>query len=125
VHINMVYINGKAYSGLVGSARSFSRFLQDQLASESRLLSSAARTLLTEQQSLNNGETVDMTLGWHIGRLNNKTYLYKDGGGVAYRSQMRLYPDRGLGSVMIVNRTSYDIDKALKKLDPLFLEAGG
>ena len=125
VHIKMVYINGKAYSGLVGSARSFSRFLQDQLASESRLLSSAARKLLTEQQSLNNGETVDMTLGWHIGRLNNKTYLYKDGGGVTYRSQMRLYPDRGLGSVMIVNRTSYDIDKALKKLDPLFLEAGG
>lgn len=124
VHIKMVYINGKAFSGLVGTARTFSRFLQDQLSSESRLLSSNGRKLLTEQQTLNSGKNIDMTLGWHIGRIDNENYLYKDGGGAAYRSQMRLYPDRGLGSVIIVNRTRYDIDGALKKLDSLFLETG-
>jgi CubicO group peptidase (beta-lactamase class C family) len=61
------YVNGPAFGGLVGTARAFGRFLQDQLAPQSRILGDASRELFYERQSTASGTPLNMTLGWHCG----------------------------------------------------------
>lgn len=39
------YVNGAAFGGLVGTARGFGKFLQDQLAAHSRIFNDSTRSL--------------------------------------------------------------------------------
>ena len=63
-----------------------------------------------------------MTLGWHIGNLEGTPYYHKEGAGAGFHSEMRVYPSRGLASVIMTNRTSFNSRSALSKLDGLFLK---
>lgn len=121
LHIRNVYLNGPAFGGTLGSARAFSRILQDLLSNDSILLGNNAKQLLYSQQKNNSGKNIDMTLGWHIGDLNGIGYFYKEGGGAGFHSEMRIYPAAGLASVIMTNRTSFDSTKQLSKLDRNFV----
>lgn len=67
-----------------------------------------------------------MTLGWHIGRLGRVRFFYKEGGGGGFHCMMRIYPDRGLGTVMMTNATGFDVRTAQDTVDSAFLsEAKG
>lgn len=114
------YLNGPAFGGLVGSAAGFGRFLQDQLGAHSRLFSDATRTTFLEQQRTTVG-SIDMTLGWHIGSIGGVRFFYKEGGGGGFHSMMRLYPERSIGTVVMVNATSFDVRGLLDKVDASFL----
>ncbi len=118
------YPNGPAFGGLVGNARAFARFLQDQLAPASRVLSDRARTLLTEPQQTSHGEPIAMTLGWHIGSHRGLRYFFKEGGGGGFHSMMRLYPDAGIGSVVMTNATASPVAAILDTLDTSVLPLG-
>jgi D-alanyl-D-alanine carboxypeptidase len=120
--IKDVYVNGPAFGGAVGSARAFSVILWDLLAERSILLSDRSRELLFTRQKTRSGEEIDMTLGWHIGNLEGTPYYYKEGGGAGFHSEMRVYPSRGLASVIMTNRTSFNSRSELSKLDGLFLK---
>lgn len=120
LRINTHYLNGPAFGGLVGTASGLGIFLQDQLQPVSRILPEEARALFYEQQQTTVGDTVPMTLGWHVGEMNGETYFFKEGGGGGFHSMMRLYPDRGLGSVMISNATAFDVARVLDQTDPQF-----
>ena len=84
LHIKNVYLNGPAFGGAVGSAKAFSRILQDLLSEESILLGNNAKQLLYSQQKNNSGKNIDMTLGWHIGELNGVGYFYKKAVGQVF-----------------------------------------
>lgn len=120
-HINDIYLNGPAFGGAIGSAKAFSTILQDLLSDNSVLLSSTSKKLLFSPQQLNSKDSIDMTLGWHISNLNDTRYFYKEGGGVGFHSEMRIYPDIGLASVIMVNRTSFNSRKTLSNLDQQFI----
>jgi CubicO group peptidase (beta-lactamase class C family) len=94
------YVNGPAFGGLVGTARAFGRFLQDQAEAHSVLWSDTSRASFIEQQRAD-GRPVPMTLGWHIGSLARTPYFFKEGGGAGFHSMMRLYPKEGLGTAGI------------------------
>ncbi|HXK09359.1 MAG TPA: serine hydrolase domain-containing protein [Vicinamibacteria bacterium] len=115
------YVNGPAFGGLVGSARGFGRFLQDQLASRSRLVGEGVRGLLYEPQRVARGTAVPMTLGWHVGDLGGIRFFYKEGGGGGFHSLMRLYPEPGLATVVMANATAFDVRKALDATDARFV----
>ncbi len=117
LHINNVYLNGPAFGGAIGSANAFSRILQSLLSENSVLLGSNTKRHLYSQVQTNSGEKIDMTLGWHIGELNDMRYYFKEGGGAGFHSEMRIYPDANLASVLMVNRTSFNIRKQLSILD--------
>ncbi len=117
LHINNVYLNGPAFGGAIGSARAFSRILQSLLSDKSVLLGGNVKQYLYSQEKINSGKEIDMTLGWHIGELNDKQYYFKEGGGAGFHSEMRVYPDKNLASVLMVNRTSFDTRKHLSELD--------
>ena len=117
LHINNIYLNGPAFGGVIGTANAFARILQDLLNNNSVLLGKAVKQQLYSQQTVKSGQPIDMTLGWHIGELDGKKYYYKEGGGAGMHSEMRIYPDRDLASVIMVNRTSFDTRKNLSELD--------
>jgi len=115
------YLNGPAFGGLITTARAVAKFLQDQLKEHSVLLSPATMKLLYGQQRTNSGDLVPMTLGWHIGELSGTPYYYKEGGGGGYHSEMRLYPSRHIGTVIMVNETSASCTDTQDEVDAEFL----
>ncbi|MDX1810946.1 MAG: serine hydrolase domain-containing protein [Gammaproteobacteria bacterium] len=121
LHIKSVYLNGPSFGGAIGSATAFSRILQDLLSEQSKLIKGKTKQLLYSQQKTKSGKKIDMTLGWHIDKLNGATYYYKEGGGAGFHCEMRIYPDSGLASVVMTNRTSFDSRKILTELDMNFV----
>jgi hypothetical protein len=62
-----------------------------------------------------------MTLGWHIGDLEGTRYYYKEGGGGGFHCMMRLYPEDGIGTVVMTNATGFDVRQLLDTLDGSFM----
>jgi len=122
IQVKTNYVNGPAFGGLIGAAQAFSSFLQDQLRESSVLFSQETKQLFYTQQRNNRGEFIEMTLGWHIGELQGVRYFFKEGGGGGFHSEMRLYPTRGVASVIIVNSTELNSNKVLSSLDQAFLQ---
>ena len=121
IHVKSHYVNGPAFGGLIGAARAFSCFLQDQLRESSVLFSRETKQLFYTQQRNHRGEPIGMTLGWHIGSLQGVDYFFKEGGGGGFHSEMRIYPARGFASVIMVNGTEFNSNKVLGDLDQAFL----
>jgi len=117
LRINNVYLNGPAFGGAIGSAKAFSQILQSLLSENSVLLGSNVKQHLYAQEKDTSGKEIDMTLGWHIGELNENKYYFKEGGGAGFHSEMRVYPDINLATVLMVNRTSFNTRKQLSRLD--------
>ncbi|MGE5358912.1 MAG: serine hydrolase domain-containing protein [Bacteroidales bacterium] len=111
------FVNGAAFGGLVGSARGFGRFLQDQLAPRSHLFEANGRALFYEEQRLADARPVAMTLGWHIGSSLAGRFFFKEGGGGGFHCLMRLYPDEGFGTVLMANTTSLRVHRILDDVD--------
>jgi D-alanyl-D-alanine carboxypeptidase len=116
------YPNGPAFGGLVGTARAFATFLQDQLRPRSALFGETARRLFYEPQEAG-GRSVAMTLGWHVGALAGERFFFKEGGGGGFHCMMRLYPDAGIGTVAMTNATGFDVRRCLDRFAPRFLRA--
>jgi CubicO group peptidase (beta-lactamase class C family) len=114
------YPNGPAFGGLVGTARGFATFLQDQLQPRSVLFDRPARDWFIEQQRTTAGARVPMTLGWHIGDLAGLPFYYKEGGGGGFHCEMRIYPGLHVASVLMTNATGFDVRGCLNGLDPGF-----
>jgi len=122
--IRPVYMNGTAYGGLIGTARGFARFLQDQLQAKSILFNSDTKTLFYAHQQNNRGEAIETTLGWHRGHIANVPYYGKPGGGPGFRSNIRIYPDQALATVWFINETGVSedaINTFTDRLDRQFL----
>ena len=122
LHIKNVYLNGPSFGGVIGTAEAFSKILQDLLSEDSRILKKQTKQLLYQRQALNSGSKIDMTLGWHIADLDGITYYYKEGGGAGFHCEMRIYPEYGLASVIMTNRTSLSSKKVLNEIDIHFVE---
>ncbi len=122
LHIKDVYVNGPAFGGSIGTARAFSVILRDLLAEQPVLLNDRGRELLFTRQKDRSGNEIDMTLGWHIGNLDGTRYYYKEGGGAGFHSEMRMYPSKGLATVIMSNQTTFNTRSEMSKLDRLFLK---
>jgi len=112
------YLNGPAFGGLVGTARGFGKFLQDQLSARSKILDDPTRELLYTAQRTNTGMTIPMSLGWHIETRAGASCFYKEGGGGGFHCMMRLYPKSGLASVVMTNATRFDVRGLMNSIDP-------
>jgi len=121
LRIESHYINGPAFGGLVGSARGFGKFLQDQLRSHSVLFKDTGRELFYTQQQTADGTQIAMTLGWHKESLDGAGFFYKEGGGGGFHALMRLYPSSGLSTIVMTNATGFDAS-CLDTADREFLQ---
>jgi D-alanyl-D-alanine carboxypeptidase len=123
LHVHDHYVNGAAFGGLVGSARGFGKFLQDQLRSHSVLFADGTRGLFYSPQRTQAGTGTSMTLGWHIGAVDGVRYFYKEGGGGGFHSMMRVYPSVGIATVVMTNTSGFNVREFLDEVDRLFLSS--
>jgi D-alanyl-D-alanine carboxypeptidase len=123
LRLNSHYLNGPAFGGLIGTARGFSRFLQDQLRTESVLFGLETKRLLETQQTDGAGRPIPMTPGWHVGETHGAAYFFKEGGGGGFHSEMRIYPTRGIATVVLANSTEFSSTGFLNRVDRTFLES--
>lgn len=118
------YLNGPAFGGLVGTVGGFGTFLQDQLRERSVLFNDTTSHLFYARQQTTRGTAVGTTLGWHIGDRPGTRFFYKEGGGGGFHCMMRVYPDNGVGTVVMTNATGFDVGRLLDTTDASFLRSG-
>jgi len=121
LRIESHYVNGPAFGGLVGSARGFGKFLQDQLRPHSVLFKDTGRELFYTQQQVADRTPIAMTLGWHMGSLDGARFSYKEGGGGGFHALIRFYPSPGLATIVMTNATGFDVTGCLDTADREFL----
>ena len=83
------------------------------------------RSLFFSHQKTNLGLETNMTLGWRMGRVSEVLYYGKPGGGPGFRSNVRVYPERGIATAWLINETGVSersITKFTDVLDGNFLE---
>lgn len=105
VRLRAHLVDGPSFGGLVGTARAFACFLQDQMRTKPVLLGPDARRLMVAPQVTLDGRPIPMTLAWHLREIQGEPVFYKEGGGAGFHCEMRVYPRRELGAVVMTNST--------------------
>jgi len=115
------YVNGPSYGGLIGTARAFARYIQDLLRPGSVLISDEYKRKMFAENRTNRNIPTGMCLSWFTGNLNGIQYYCHAGGGGGFYCEIRIYPDPGVGSVVMFNRTGMRDERFLNKPDIHFL----
>lgn len=113
------YINGSAYGGVVATANGLSKFGMGLLCEDSPLLSKESRELLFTANCTSDGTATKMCLAWFTDDLDGKRYVSHAGGGGGYYCELRLYPDLGKGTCLMMNTTGFNDKRLLDQLDRL------
>ena len=116
-----IYVNGASYGGLIGTSDAFVKYIQELLKPNCKLLSVEYKKMLFTENSTNNGKLTKMCLAWFSGQLDGIQYFTHAGGGGGYYCEIRIYPDKGIGSVIMFNRTGMKDERFLDKLDKYVL----
>ena len=105
------YVEGASYGGLVGdvidASRIVSLHLGDGTFGGQRLMSAPAARQM--RQITTTGRTYDLGQGWYRSpdhRSGVDSYVEHLGGGGGFFNVMRIYPDSGIGIVMMSNTTT-------------------
>lgn len=77
--------------------------------------------MLFTENFTNDGKPTGMCLSWFSGQLDGNQYYAHAGGGGGYYCEIRVYPDNGIGSVIMFNRTGMRDERFLDKLDKYVL----
>jgi D-alanyl-D-alanine carboxypeptidase len=116
------YPNGASYGGLIGKPIGFVKYIQELLKDDIRIISEDYKKLLFQENYTNNGKSTGMCLAWFTGMLKGIRYFTHAGGGGGYYCELRIYPDKGLGSVIFFNRTGMSDARFLDRLDKIYFE---
>ncbi|MCB0629777.1 MAG: alpha/beta fold hydrolase [Saprospiraceae bacterium] len=116
------YLNGAAYGGLIGKPGAFVTYLQALLQADGRLLAPEYLAMLFEENRDNHNRLTRMCLSWFTGTLKGNRYYTHAGGGGGYYCEIRLYPERELGSVIFFNRSGMRDERYLDRLDGGYLD---
>jgi CubicO group peptidase (beta-lactamase class C family) len=114
------YPHGASYGGLVGTSRAFVTYLQALLKQDSILLSEESKAQMFTENITSKGKTTNMCLGWFTDQLNGVRYFAHPGGAGGYYCELRIYPEKGIGSVIFFNRTGMSNARFLDKLDKYY-----
>lgn len=118
-----IMINGTAHGGIICTPSALMIYLQSFLKKDSKLISEENKALLFAENISSSGQKTGMCLSWFKSQLAGKTYYGHPGGGVGYYCEMRLYPDEGVGSIIMLNRTGVKNENILDQFDQLYFES--
>jgi CubicO group peptidase (beta-lactamase class C family) len=117
-----IYVNGPSYGGLIGTPIAFMRYLQELLKPDSDIITGVNRIKLFTENHTSGNKPTGMCLSWFHGQLHGKQYFAHAGGGGGYYCEIRIYPDLGLGSVIMFNRTGMLDERFLDKVDSYYID---
>ena len=118
--LNPFYVDGPAYGGLVGDVMDAGRFLRTHLADGEidghRILD--PQTARSMRSITHPGKPFNHGTGWFRRPTTSpENWVEHYGTGAGFWNVMRLYPDRGLGVVIMTNSTTtYDFEPVLALL---------
>lgn len=115
------YLNGYSFGGLIGNARGLVKYLQ-LLLKDNTLITNEKKIKLFEDQKTKDGKIIDVCLSWFKGNLDGQIYYTHAGGGGGYYCEIRLYPQKKMASVIMLNRTGISDDRLLDSIDKIFYE---
>jgi CubicO group peptidase (beta-lactamase class C family) len=98
-----------AIGGLVGSVLGFAPFVIAQLNDGQGILTKESAHLmqsLIAQGQAGIASKVGVGLGWKIGQVGEEVFINHEGGGAGFTTETRIYPARGVGLVIALNRMS-------------------
>jgi CubicO group peptidase (beta-lactamase class C family) len=97
-----------AIGGLMGCSEDFLPLVAEMLSpTDGVLTAQSKREMLTvhAEGAAGIASKVGVGLGWKLGRQGGTTFWNHEGGGLGFTSETRLYPDHGLGMVLLMNTT--------------------
>lgn len=95
-----------AIGGLVGTVPDFALFLRAQLAGGGPVLrpeSVRRMQSLVAKGAAGIESRFGVGLGWKHGRVDGRAFLNHEGGGAGFTSELRIYPDAGIGVALAMN----------------------
>lgn len=95
-----------AIGGLVGNTTAFRPLLREMLnPNDGVLRAESKRALLTVRVSGAAGivSQAGVGIGWKRGLVEGRTFFNHEGGGAGFGTETRLYPDEGIGVVLLTN----------------------
>lgn len=95
-----------AIGGLSGSALAFLPLLREMLSETDGVLRAASKREMLTLQSRGAAGVVSrdgVGLGWKRGTVDGRIFWNHEGGGAGFGTETRLYPDVGLGVVILMN----------------------
>lgn len=116
------YVNGASYGGLIGTPNAFVKYIQELLKPNCKLITDEYKKMLFTENFTNQAKPTGMCLSWFSGKLNGNQYFAHAGGGGGYYCEIRVYPDKGMGSVIMFNRTGMSDERFLDKVDKYVLK---
>lgn len=116
----LFYINGTPYGGMIGSRKGLIKYAQALLKKEEVFLNEQYKNQLFKENWINNKAT-GMAGSWFKGNLKGHTYYAHAGGGGGYYVELRIYPESGIGSVILYNRSGLSDKRILSTTDRFFL----
>lgn len=130
------YANSAPPTGLVGPPTDAGRFvammLNGGVLDGQRVLSEAAVQAMIDESHVPGRQGEAQTypgmhygLGWHSVPEEGRLRIQHRGGGPGFGSEMRLYPQEGLGMVVMANDTTYDRDAILDLVAQLDWSSAG
>ena len=117
---NLFYNNGTAYGGMFGSAQGLIKYEQTLLQANSVLLDDKYKQILFTESFKQNKPT-GMSLSWFTGSLKGNRYYAHAGGGGGYYIELRVYPELGVGSTIMYNRSGMTDVRILDQADGFFI----
>ncbi len=110
---------GRSYGGLFCPAAALAPVLGDLLRPRPQLLSPSSREQLFQEQHLTSGKPTGAALGWLCGSLGSARYCGKQGGGLGFHGNLRVYPEFGLATVLLANVTEVSVGPIDRRSDQL------
>jgi CubicO group peptidase (beta-lactamase class C family) len=105
-------VDGAPYGGLVGPVTDMlalgRAMLAGGCAAGGRVLDASTVQLALAHSRSRNDRPLPVGLGWHLGEENGENYANHIGGGLGFRSELRIYPRLGCAVAVIANETSFD-----------------
>lgn len=116
-------IEGTPYGGLIGTAGDLAKFVAMHLERGEwkgrRILSPASVQAMQTVQRKHRGDPLDFGLGWHTQVIDGERYFNHMGKGGGFRPEVRLWPSRRYGVVILTNCTRYDPRPLSRTVPPL------
>ncbi|MFC2086538.1 serine hydrolase domain-containing protein [Bacteroidota bacterium] len=121
ITLSRFYLNGPSYGGLMCSAKTLANYGVEYLKKNSSLVPVEIRKQMLKRVTLHKGDTVRQGISWMYREVENTSCWRHAGGGGGFNCDLRIYPEKGLVSVMMMNRTGTIKDmRMLDFIDPYF-----
>lgn len=108
------------WGGLRGTPSDLAHFVQMHLNSgrygDTQILKKDTVASMQENQISTEGSPLGFGLAWWVGKDNFGDYVYHTGNGAGSEGNMRIYPDLGIGVVVMSNVTGYQRDRIVAGL---------